>query len=378
MYRNDFYRTCLAVMATLLLYQPGSAFPGSTAGQLYMDFCSVCHGENGDGRSHAIQGLQPPPRDFTAPDAAHLLTHEYITAIIANGKPGTAMAAWSSQLDSTQIAALADYIRTEFMHTSGNEVALAGSGIVGSGQTDGKRIYDSTCSVCHGDDGTGALWGRTSLNPPPVNFTSADPVTQLPRARMLASVAHGRPGTAMTAFGSQLSETQIAAVVDYIRDTFMTGQPAPAASTPAPQVAASTVGMAVMHGMPADTHAPAPAATITGPDAALPRGLAGNTDAGMSLYMANCTACHGTTGLGDGPRAYFIFPRPRNFLLAETRARLNRPVLFNAIRLGVPGREMPAWSKVLSDQQIADITEYVYRTFIDGETQATGTGTGVH
>ena len=84
----------------------------------------------------------------------------------------------------------------------------------------------------------------------------------------------------------------------------------------------------------------------------------------MALYMSNCTACHGTEGNGDGPRAYFIFPRPRNFLLAENRTRLNRPVLFNAISRGVPGREMPAWSKVMTDQQIADITEYVFQAFV--------------
>ena len=376
MHRTDFFRSNLAIMAILLTCLHGGSVLAGTAAQLYADFCSVCHGEKGDGRSHAIQGLQPPPRDFTNPDAARLLTDDYMTAIITNGKAGTAMAAWSSQLDSEQIAELVDYIRSEFMHTTGNETSLIGSGIVGDSQTDGKRIYDSTCSVCHGDDGTGAVWGRTSLNPPPVNFAAVDPVNQLTRTRMLASVAQGRPGTAMTAFGSQLSEIQIEAVVDYIRTTFMIEQPAPAASTSAPQMAASTVGMAVMHGMPADTHAPVPAATTPGPDAALPRGLAGDTAAGMSLYMANCAACHGTTGLGDGPRAYFIFPRPRNFLLAENRARLNRPVLFNAIQLGVPGREMPAWGKVMSDQQIADITEYVYQAFITGETQATATKTG--
>ena len=53
-----------------------------------------------------------------------------------------------------------------------------------------------------------------------------------------------------------------------------------------------------------------------------------------------------------------------DFLQADNRARLNRPVLFNAISRGVPGREMPAWSKVMNEQQIADVTEYVYQAFI--------------
>lgn len=373
---------CRLAFATLLLCMHGVAAAGSTA-QLYMEYCSVCHGEKGDGRSHASQGLQPPPRDFTGP-AARQFTPGYMAAIITNGKPGTAMTAWSSQLDSAQIAALVEYIGTEFMAApakppvTGSGMNLTGIGTVGAGQTDGKRIYDSTCSVCHGDDGKGAVWGRSSLNPPPVNFTSADPFSTLTRERMFASVTHGRPGTAMMAFGSQLSDTQIEAVVDYIRATFMTDKTHPDTAAPAPQaVTASTVGMAVLHGMPADTHAPLPGGGSGSPGDALPQGLSGDSASGLGLYMANCTACHGSGGQGDGPRAYFIFPRPRNFLLAQSRARLNRPVLFNAIQHGVPGREMPAWGKVMSDQQIADITEYVYRTFIAGAaTATTGTATG--
>jgi mono/diheme cytochrome c family protein len=81
--------------------------------------------------------------------------------------------------------------------------------------------------------------------------------------------------------------------------------------------------------------------------------------------MQNCTACHGADGKGNGPRAYFIYPRPRNFHHPASKARFNRPELFNAIKKGVIGREMPAWEKVMSDQQIADITEYVFQTFID-------------
>jgi mono/diheme cytochrome c family protein len=78
----------------------------------------------------------------------------------------------------------------------------------------------------------------------------------------------------------------------------------------------------------------------------------------------NCTACHGEDGDGNGPRAYFIFPKPRNFLHPASRARLDRPTLYTAIQKGVAGREMPAWGKVLTNQQIADVTEYVFQTFI--------------
>jgi mono/diheme cytochrome c family protein len=362
-----FSQTALTGIITLLLLAHGSAH-GGTAATDYLKYCSVCHGDSGNGKSHAAQGLQPPPRDFTSSEMAQVLTREYIISVVTNGKPGTAMSPWNSRLSGDRIAALADYIRSKFMHAESTATSAAKPVTIVAG---GKSIYDSTCSVCHGDDGAGAVWGRTSLNPAPVNFTRADPVNQLTRERMLASVTHGRAGTAMTAFSSQLTQSQIAAVVDYIRTTFMqadTQETTPI--LPPAASAASTVGMAVLHGMPSERFAPAAESGDAGHNSGLPRGLTGDHARGMALYLGNCTDCHGHAGNGDGPRAYFIFPRPRNFLLADTQARLNRAVLFNAISKGVPGREMPAWSKVMTDQQIADITEYVFQSFISRERPA--------
>ena len=72
----------------------------------------------------------------------------------------------------------------------------------------------------------------------------------------------------------------------------------------------------------------------------------------------------GTAGDGNGRRAYFIFPKPRNFLDPATQQIFNRPRLYTGIADGVIGKEMPAWSKVFSEQDIADVAEFVYREFI--------------
>jgi len=96
----------------------------------------------------------------------------------------------------------------------------------------------------------------------------------------------------------------------------------------------------------------------------LPRGLQGDPDKAAVFFLQNCATCHGTSGDGEGPRAYFINPPPRNFLLASSRQRLNRPTLFNAISNGLLGSEMPAWNKVLSEQEIANLAEFVFQTFI--------------
>ena len=39
-------------------------------------------------------------------------------------------------------------------------------------------------------------------------------------------------------------------------------------------------------------------------------------------------------------------------------------MLFAAVGNGRNGTEMPAWNKVLNDQQIADVSEYVFQSFI--------------
>ena len=96
----------------------------------------------------------------------------------------------------------------------------------------------------------------------------------------------------------------------------------------------------------------------------MPLGLKGDPDKGRIFFMGNCFTCHGVKGDGDGPRAYFITPPPRDFLLETSRQRLNRPVLFEAITNGRLGTNMPAWGKVLNNQEIADVAEFVFENFI--------------
>ena len=152
-------------------------------------------------------------------------------------------------------------------------------------------------------------------------------------------------------------------MVDYIRTEFMHGTQ-PEAS----RHAATGASMAVL-GKKIETagisqHAAAHRVDFTLP---MPNKLTGNAETGKAYYLQNCTACHGIEGNGNGPRAYFIFPKPRNFLAPGNRARFNRPALFNAIKNGVQGREMPAWENVLSEQHIADVAEYVFQAFIKAD-----------
>jgi mono/diheme cytochrome c family protein len=104
----------------------------------------------------------------------------------------------------------------------------------------------------------------------------------------------------------------------------------------------------------------------------MPLGLKGDPDKGRIFFMENCFTCHGVKGDGDGPRAYFITPPPRDFLLETSRQRLNRPVLFEAITNGRLGTNMPAWGKVLNSQEIANVAEFVFQNFITAPQESKG------
>lgn len=348
---------------------------------IFHNYCSICHGEKGDGKSKAAAALSPPPRNFTAFTVKDLPRERMIYSV-THGRPGTAMMPWTTQLSAAEIESVVDYIRATFMPIEGNPAA-----------SKGRVLYMQVCAVCHGERGKREIWGN--MGPPPPDFTSVQVASELTRERMIASVTNGRPRSAMKEFGSQLSKEDIESVVDFIRAAFLpassargisgirsnAGRNAPGEkSSPKAQPsksesknildAVSEIFLPSAHAaeMPGATQkkTAAKAASPANADMSLPmpQGLKGDPGQGFEFFMKNCATCHGTLGDGNGPRAYFITPPPRNFLLESSRQKLNRPVLFEAISNGRLGTNMPAWNKVLSNQEIANVAEFVFQHFL--------------
>jgi len=216
----------------------------------------------------------------------------------------------------------------------------------------GRAIYARTCSVCHGDRGDSASWARSSLDPAPVDFT-AHGEERLTREKMIDTVTFGEENTAMMAFAVQLSHEEIAATVDYIRAAFM-----PEGMGPDEPGHDHDEGHAAHQAELGEGHADASA------EAAFPDGLVGDPAWGREFYEDNCAECHGLEGDGQGRRAYFMAKKPENFLSRRARSELDRPHLLEAIGKGVVGAPMPAWEKVLTRAEIANVAEYVYRAFL--------------
>ena len=228
-----------------------------------------------------------------------------------------------------------------------------------AGAAEAVVLYHNYCSVCHGDKGNGKSRASGSFSSPPRDFTSAESKRELSPERIAAAIAHGRPGTAMVAWKSQLSEVDINRLAQYVYNRFVLG------GSDAAGGRAAISGTMAHGGREADAASTPVRIDMT---AGLPNGLKGDTKRGGAFYLANCATCHGARGDGAGPRAYFINPKPRNFLDDAWRARFNRIVLYVAVSEGKIGTEMPAWSKVATPQQLADVSEYVFQAFILGNT----------
>ncbi len=80
---------------------------------------------------------------------------------------------------------------------------------------------------------------------------------------------------------------------------------------------------------------------------------------GETLYQTQCAACHGTTGLGDGPTAANLTPPPAP--LAMTARHMPDAYLYWRITEGGAawGTGMPAYGNVLSEEEIWDVINYL-------------------
>ncbi len=76
----------------------------------------------------------------------------------------------------------------------------------------GEKVYAANCAACHQPNGAGL--------PPAFPALDGSKIAKGPKGAHIDIVLNGKPGTAMAAFGAQLSDTDIAAVVAYERNAW--------------------------------------------------------------------------------------------------------------------------------------------------------------
>ena len=92
-----------------------------------------------------------------------------------------------------------------------------------------------------------------------------------------------------------------------------------------------------------------------------PEGTAEGAD-GKALFAANCSACHGALGGGNGPLAWHFTRPPANlidgpFIWTAAGPDLDLRVA-RVIKFGVPGADMPG-HETLPDAEIIALKDYV-------------------
>ena len=84
------------------------------------------------------------------------------------------------------------------------------------------------------------------------------------------------------------------------------------------------------------------------------------------LYARHCQHCHGVTGDGAGPTAWSLNPKPRDFrqgkfkfVSTRTGFRPTRDDLVLTLHRGIDGTSMPSFKAMLTEPEMAAVTEYV-------------------
>ncbi|MBV9763036.1 MAG: c-type cytochrome [Acidobacteriaceae bacterium] len=188
---------------------------------LYGDNCAGCHGDN---------GRNAPGRILNDPLYLAVIPRAELQNIVANGRPGTAMPAWSraqgGPLTDKQVAALIDGIETHWAKPAQFQNAALPSYDAQGEQGDsgrGKKLFLRGCFMCHGK---GAKIG-------PV--TDASYLALSTDQLLRTSIIVGRPDLGMPDYrflnmGRPLANQDIADLVAYLAS--MRPSAAPAVASP--------------------------------------------------------------------------------------------------------------------------------------------------
>jgi mono/diheme cytochrome c family protein len=327
--------------------------------EIYTVRCAVCHGDTGDGKGPAGLALPLKPSDFRDKAGVAEMRDTYWFWRVSEGgqtEPfkgkGSAMPPWKGELSVQDRWAVMAYQHTFSGHQGPHVPWEHPQSVVV-----GRDIYRMACMACHGAEGRGDGSVGATLSPrrapQPRDFTSAEfkfrstPSGQLPiTADLFRTVtegirAEGGPMTIglrgyriMPSF-RHMPEEQRLEVIEFVKSLNRGFWERPEIKT----------------------------VVIPAPPPVTPERLA----RGKQLYAdAECLACHGATGRGDGPSAPTLKDN-RDLPIAATD--LTKPGrfkngarpedIYRTLVTGLAGTPMPSYADSLEPDQAWDLAYYV-------------------
>lgn len=82
------------------------------------------------------------------------------------------------------------------------------------------------------------------------------------------------------------------------------------------------------------------------------------------MYSSLCARCHGDLGDGKGMIAVYLDPYPRDLTKVGFMSSKSDERLMKSIREGVAGTSMPAWGRVLNDDQIRGVLDHIRKNYV--------------
>ena len=318
-------------------------------GTLYTKHCFLCHGDLLDGKGLFGKSFSPPPADFIRLDSILSRPKGYTFWRIMKGGQGlpekyepwnSAMPAWEDTLSKKDVWKVITYIYDAAgqRHAKPSEQELPSL-------KRGQQVYLQKCAYCHGEKGKGDGTAADYSMPQPRNLTKghikirSTPFGKIPTDKDLMNVIdNGLYGTTMPGW-KHLPENDRKSLLIFVKSlskkfkkfkkrgkkhkVVKVGKP--------PTVSAESIAQ------------------------------------GKTLFMTQCSGCHGVKGRGDGVATQRIVDFstsaiwPRNLSQPWTfRRGSSRKDIYKTLRTGLSTTAMPKFSaRVFSDEQIWDIVNFV-------------------
>lgn len=238
--------------------------------------------------------------------------------------------------------------------------------IAQNGIHEGKSLYTSACSSCHGKNGDGQGPIASSLEPKPRDFTKGvyklrtTPSGIFPIDEdLVRTITEGLGHTAMPGWSS-LDKSDALKLVSYLKDFYRKSleeelkQKVAQGELEAEEVA-EIMEARLTPGEPIDIPVPPPFS-------------AKSLENGKILFQKlECWKCHGQLGKGDGPSAANLkdewgqkirvadFTRPDGMMRGE-----NVVDIYTSFMTGLNGTPMPSYANVVSPGEVWDLAYYVF------------------
>ena len=218
---------------------------------LYVQYCSSCHGERGDGTGPAAEYVDPRPRNFTkrlfkfrSTATGQPPTTDDVLRTVERGIPGTAMPSFAFLSPEERRKVTAHVLRLADLLEEPEPTPIAAPGTSPATTADtvaqGKQLYaDAGCGSCHGPagkgDGTEQMKDSDGRPIKARDFTTGAFGGGGERTDLYYRFTTGMDGSPMPGYGDSLEGPQRWALVDYVMSL---RTPPPATPLPADPIAA--------------------------------------------------------------------------------------------------------------------------------------------